>query len=43
MPTFMFNYEGTTPLPGKAGKDPGELTRESLYRGLAKAKYLLEV
>lgn len=43
LPTFIFNYDGAEALPGKAGKDPGELTRPSLYRGITTATYSLEV
>jgi hypothetical protein len=43
LPTFVFNYEGAEALPGKTGKDPGELTRASLYRGLTQATYSLEL
>lgn len=43
MPTYAFNYDGVTPLPGKKGKDPGELDRVSLYRGVRNAKHSLEI
>lgn len=42
LPTYAFSYEKVTPLPGKDGKDPGELDRASLYRGLAKAHFSVE-
>jgi hypothetical protein len=43
VPTFAFNYTKIEALPGKAGKDPGELTRASIYRGLSTAFYSLGV
>lgn len=43
LPTYAFSYEGAVPLPGKEGKDPGELDRASLYRGLTKAHFSVEI
>lgn len=43
MPTYAFNYDGVEALPGKEGKDPGELVKASLYRGVTKARHSLEV
>lgn len=43
LPVYVFNYDRAEPLPGKEGKDPGELVRASLYRGIATAKHSLEV
>lgn len=43
LPTYAFSYEKATPLPGKEGKDPGELDRASLYRGVTKARYSVEI
>jgi DNA primase len=42
IPAFLFDYSKAEALPGKKGKDPGELTRASLYRGLASARFFLE-
>lgn len=41
LPTFAFNYNNVEPLPGKAGKDPGELTKASIYKGITNAFYSL--
>lgn len=43
MPTYAFNYDGVEALPGKVGKDPGELVKASLYRGITKAQHSLEL
>jgi hypothetical protein len=43
LPVFVFNYVGARALPGKEGKDPGELERASIFRGIATAVHAGEI